>query len=639
MEKNSEKALEIYNQFVSATSYIDTLELSKQIERCINFEEGRHFSMSKDLEDFPKITLNIIKQIGKTRKGNIMQNEYSYLVNTKNVRNIRKIQDFLKHLSEVTKLRLHDLQALDDDYKKGTAIGFFYYDAEKYGFMREKSGELRYEMIDIRNFRVANPRITDIQNQEWVMYLTREKKDSVMKKYGVTESDLVSDGNQTTFATEKDPITNKQTEELINIYTKFYRNKDGEVCYIVTTKELILKKETALNPYYTGDLTEMPNTMSVMDDKETKKIELKKKDKRNNAVWNMYPFVKLSFNKRDNDFYGIPIITEYIESQKSINNHFSVYDKALQDNVLGGWMYKDGAIDENELTTETGQMIAVKALPNDNIGNLLQRLPVANVPADSANYSQTLMGATRQVAGVSNVSLGQSDYAGQSAKQTQMLLQRVQENASDTAMMFNEFKKEQAMIMFLFAKFYYDNEEFVIIEHGNREDKVTEYLGDNSFKGEEFASDYVMIDMRVGTSPAFSEYNNIEVMGLALQSGQIPFEVYVNMLPEGYVSNKDELLKIAQNNSLRQIEALNERIKQYEMAMQQFSESYKEMDKDRNNIDTIIKENQQLKSEMAELIATTIKQNAETTLQNQEMQKDMRELLRIVNANKNVENN
>ena len=40
---------------------------------------------------------------------------------------------------------MKDLKALNDDYTKGTAIGYFYWDAEK----RLKSGEMRYEIIDV----------------------------------------------------------------------------------------------------------------------------------------------------------------------------------------------------------------------------------------------------------------------------------------------------------------------------------------------------------------------------------------------------------------------------------------------------------------------------------------------------------
>ena len=160
-------------------------------------------------------------------------------------------------------------------------------------------------------------------------------------------------------------------------------------CSLIATQSTELKSATPMNPYYKGnDKEEQPNTTSMTDEKEIQDI-------RSGHIWNLYPFTRLVLNERDNCFYGLPVTLEYIESQKSINNHFSVYDKALQDNVLGGFAFRKGVVDPNELTTENGQMIALDTLPNENISSVFTRIPVANVPADSHHYSNNLIGTTR----------------------------------------------------------------------------------------------------------------------------------------------------------------------------------------------------------------------------------------------------
>ena len=618
-----EKSQEIYEQFEHANSFKTQINLHKDIKRSVLFENGKQWNMDEDIAEFPKITLNIIKQIGKAKKSNIMQNEYGYLISSNNFKSVRKIQDFLKHLADSVDLRTKDLKSLTDDFIKGTAIGYFYWDAEKRGFMKKSGGQLRYENIDIRHFAVANPYIQSIQDQEWIIVVSREKINSLKEKYG-KDKDIVSDGNLYTFDTEVEPTARTVDEELVNVYTKFYRNKEGQVFFIITTQFEILKNETPLNPYYKGSKKEMPNTTRLQDDK-------KDTDTRSEHVFDRYPFVRLCLNERDNNFYGLPVTLEYIESQKSINNHYSVYDKALQDNVLGGFVFRKGVLDETEITTENGQMIGLDMLPNENINNVFGRIPVANVPQDSYNYSQSLIGLTRQVAGASNIQLGMSDYAGQSGKQTQMLLQRAQENSSDTAMTFNEFKRDQAYIMFSFAKFFYDNEDFAVIEHGFKEDNVRDYTGPKKFDGTEYLEDDVRIDIKVGASPSFSEFTNIELMGLMVQSGQAPFEAYISLLPEGYVSNKQELLKLSQNNSLKQIEAMNKQMEQMQMVMQQMADAYKETQKDRANIDMVIQENERLKSMMAEVAANAIKRVNESSQTTNEMTKEMQNVLNVAN--------
>ena len=116
-EKDQTKEVQdIYAHFELGTSYKNTLDLNKEIERSVLFEGGKQWNMDADIEDFPKITLNIIKQIGKTRKSNIMQNKYAYLINSTNFPSIRKIQDFMKYLAEMSNMRMKDLKALGDDY-------------------------------------------------------------------------------------------------------------------------------------------------------------------------------------------------------------------------------------------------------------------------------------------------------------------------------------------------------------------------------------------------------------------------------------------------------------------------------------------------------------------------------------------
>ncbi|MFZ9703668.1 MAG: hypothetical protein ACO3BB_00155 [Bacilli bacterium] len=616
-------ATDIYDQFENATAFKSSINLINDIKRSVLFENGKQWNMDEDIKEFPKITINIIKQIGKTRKSGIMANEYSYLINSTNFQSVRKIQDFLKYLAQCTNLRQKDLKALQDDYTKGTAIGYFYWDAEKRGFMKKSGGEMRYEIIDIRNFAVANPYIQSIQEQEWIIYVTREKISSLKAKYG--DRNYIADGNLYTSGTEVENVTTDFPEDdLVNVYTKFFRNEEGQVFFTIATQWEVLKEATPLNPYYEGLSKEMPNTTSLPDEKKDSK------DVRSDKIWNLYPFARLCLNERDNCFYGMPITHEYIEAQKSINNHYSVYDKAIQDNVLGGFVFRKGVIDSNEVTAENGQMLELDTMPNEPIGNAFGRLPVATVPADSASYSQNLIQLTRQVAGASNVQLGMADYAGQSGKQTQLLLQRAQENSSDNAMMFNEFKKEQAKIMFLFAKFFYDHEDFVLINHGSMKDEVRSYQGADSFNGTNYLNDDVMIDIKVGAAPSFSEYTNLELLGLMVQSGQAPFEAYISMLPEGYISNKQELLELTQNNSNKVIQQLQQQVQQSQMVMEQMSKAYQKMQKDMANIDTIIQENLRLKTMMADVSAKAIQRVQQADAKTEELTQDMTGVLQSV---------
>lgn len=118
-------AYQLYEQFQNGTSFIDGLELRRDIKRCVNFEAGKQWNMDEDVQDFPKITLNVVKQIGKVRKSGILQNSYGYLVEADEQKSIRKIQDFLKHLDSKLKLRKKELKIINDTFIKGTGLMYF----------------------------------------------------------------------------------------------------------------------------------------------------------------------------------------------------------------------------------------------------------------------------------------------------------------------------------------------------------------------------------------------------------------------------------------------------------------------------------------------------------------------------------
>ena len=243
---------------------------------------------------------------------------------------------------------------------------------------------------------------------------------------------------------------------------------------------------------------EEPNSTSLQDGKEIKNYP--------DVAFTLYPFASLVFDERDNCFYGIPAVLEYIETQKSVNKHFSVYDKGLDDAVLGGYVYRNGVLGEQEITADNGQTIGLDMQVGERWNDVFGKIPTNNIPSDALNYSINLLGVLRNVTGTTNVAIGQADYSGQSGKQTQMLMDRAKENTTDLAQAFNDFKVDQVEIMFMFAKFYYDNEPFVEIEHGKDDNRIIgDYTGKNSFNGNEYQKDDVQFDLQVSPSQALSE--------------------------------------------------------------------------------------------------------------------------------------
>lgn len=609
--KNTEvnkSAQKISDQFKNASGFLTQLSLFKDIERSINFYEGRQWNMDADISEYPKIVLNIIKQIAQVKHSGILGNNYAFLVDSDSPLSTRKIEAFLKRLHYQMKMKRKDRKILKDVFKKGTGILYFYWDKDTRSIMSKSGGRLKAEAIDIRNFRVADPSILEIQEQEWVAFATRERIEALEAQFPEVKGKLVADADLNTVGTQKEPYDEDVKKQFVTVYTKFFRNEDGEVCFIKATDTEILEKETFLNPTYNGKKKEEPNSTSLQDGKEIKNYS--------DVAFTLYPFASLVFDERDNCFYGIPAVLEYIETQKSVNKHFSVYDKGLDDAVLGGYVYRNGVLGEQEITADNGQTIGLDMQVGERWNDVFGKIPTNNIPSDALNYSINLLGVLRNVTGTTNVAIGQADYSGQSGKQTQMLIERAKENTTDLAQAFNDFKVDQVEIMFMFAKFYYDNEPFVEIEHGKDDNRIIgDYTGKNSFNGNEYQKDDVHFDLQVSPSQALSEATLTEILGLSVQSGQIDISDYIDLIPDGYFPNRVELKHKLQQGTLAIMKQMEAKLQQAEQVMQQMAQQYnktmEEYTKKINTVDNVIRENQALKEMLANIESKKIEKNKE----------------------------
>lgn len=609
--KNTEvnkSAQTISDQFKNASGFLTQLSLFKDIERSINFYEGRQWNMDADISEYPKIVLNIIKQIAQVKHSGILGNNYAFLVDSDSPLSTRKIEAFLKRLHYQMKIKRKDRKILKDVFKKGTGILYFYWDKDTRSIMSKSGGRLKAEAIDIRNFRVADPSILEIQEQEWVAFATRERIEALEAQFPKVKGKLVADADLNTVGTQKEPYDEDVKKQFVTVYTKFFRNEDGEVCFIKSTDTEILEKETFLNPTYNGKKKEEPNSTSLQDGKEIKNYP--------DVAFTLYPFASLVFDERDNCFYGIPAVLEYIETQKSVNKHFSVYDKGLDDAVLGGYVYRNGVLGEQEITADNGQTIGLDMQVGERWNDVFGKIPTNNIPSDALNYSINLLGVLRNVTGTTNVAIGQADYSGQSGKQTQMLMDRAKENTTDLAQAFNDFKVDQVEIMFMFAKFYYDNEPFVEIEHGKDDNRIIgDYTGENLFNGNEYQKDDVQFDLQVSPSQALSEATLTEILGLSVQSGQIDISDYIDLIPDGYFPNRVELKHKLQQGTLAIMKQMEAKLQQAEQVMQQMAQQYnktmEEYTEKIHTVDNVIRENQALKEMLANIESKKIEKNKE----------------------------
>ena len=90
-------------------------------------------------------------------------------------------------------------------------------------------------------------------------------------------------------------------------------------------------------------------------------------------------------------------------------------------------------------------------------------------------------------------------------------------------------------------------------------------------------------------------------------------------------------MKVIENNFTKEINALKLVIQQQQQVMEQMAKTYKQTKKDISNIDTIVQENERLKSMIADIAAKAVQKVSETSQQSAELTMDMQNLLKILN--------
>ena len=245
MAKNKEyKTERVATLFRNGQAYKNgVLNMETEITRSINFVEGRQWTNASGTEDYPKIVLNYLKQIMKVRQAGILQNDYSFLVNTLRFEDTRKIQYFLKHLYNENRITKKNIKVIADNFKKGTSGLYFYWDNDARSTLSNKAGKLKSEVFDIRQLVVADPEIQDIQEQEWLIYMIREKVGALKYKYPEKAEYIFPDGHNPNAGTQREQVGVDVDDELTSVYIHYYRNEDGQVCYTIHTEYCMLEKK------------------------------------------------------------------------------------------------------------------------------------------------------------------------------------------------------------------------------------------------------------------------------------------------------------------------------------------------------------------------------------------------------------
>lgn len=369
-------------------------------------------------------------------------------------------------------------------------------------------GEIEAELIENTRVMFGNPNCRDVQRQPYIIIQKREIVEEVryrageLKKAGMSGID---DPDSITADSEK--FQNKfdsYTDDKVTVLTYYYRNRDTGTIWCVEATEKGIIREAYDTEY------------------------------------KMYPLVWINWDFVHDCYHGQAMVTGLLPNQKFVNKAYAMVMLSLMTTAFPKIVY-----DKNRIRNWDGSVGTAVGV-NGSIDNVAKTIDGASLNPQVTQFLELVPKTTKSFLGASDVALGDSRPDNTSAI---IALQR----AANTPMELTKQNLYQCIEDM--GRIWMD---IMSVRYGTR--KVETKL-DIGKPGEQplgmdlptqtFVTDFDFSTVRdvqlgikqdVGASSYWSEIASMQTLDNLLMNHLITPAQYIERLPSGYITKKEELL-------------------------------------------------------------------------------------------------
>lgn len=373
---------------------------------------------------------------------------------------------------------------------------------------QDVKGEIVAEVIENQRVLFGNPNCRDVQRQPYIIIPRRELVEEVryraeqLKKDGMCK---LEDVDSITADSEKfqNPY-DSYTDDKVTVLTYYFRSRDtGTIWCLESTEKGIVRE--AYDTEYT-----------------------------------MYPLVWINWDYIHDCYHGQAMITGLLPNQKFINKMFAMVGVSLLTTAFPKIIY-----DRNRIKNWDGGVGTAVGV-NGNISDVAKTIDGASVNPQIAQFMELCISKTRSFLGASDVAMGDSRPDNTSAI---IALQR----AANTPMELTKQNLYQCIEDM--GRIWLD---MMAVRYGVRKvevklsmDKPGEQPLGMALPEQPFMTDFdfsivrklqVGIQQDVGASSYWSEMASMQTLDNLLINHLITATQYIERLPNGYITRKEELL-------------------------------------------------------------------------------------------------
>ena len=373
---------------------------------------------------------------------------------------------------------------------------------------QDVKGEIVAEIIDNLRVMFGNPNCRDVQRQPFIMMYRREMVDEVQyRAEQYKEAGMCDIEDIESIKPDSDKFQNKYdnfTDDKVTVVTYYFKNRDtGTIWCVEATEQGILRE--AYDTEYT-----------------------------------LYPLIWINWDYIRDCYHGQAMVTGLLANQKFINKMFALVGISLLTTAFPKIIY-----DQNRIRRWDGSVGTAVGVQG-NVNDVAKVLDGASISPQIAQFIEMSFDKTHSLLGASDVAMGDSRPDNTSAI---IALQR----AANTPMEMTKQNDHQCLedagrIWIDIMSVRYG---IRMVEVAMDMDEVGEQpLGMNLPK-QTFIQPFdfstlkdlsLTIEQEVGASSYWSEMASMQTLDNLLMNKLITPEQYIERLPNGYISKKQELL-------------------------------------------------------------------------------------------------
>ena len=469
---------------------------------------------STQSEGLPTPVFNVIKPVIRYKISTIMQNATKIHFNTDNCTDkdypyLDQVTGLLSQYSETLweklKMDFYNETLLQEGAITGNGFSYFYVD--------ENTGEIRMELVDGTNVYPNNPNVPEIERQSSIIIAMRRSCEYVReeaKANGFKELDLISPDEDTNELAGDEGKIEIRDNDMCIVLLKLWRDKKTDTIHFSkSTRSCEFVKDTDL------------------------KIR-------------RYPLAMFTWENKKNCFFGLSDVTGLIPNQDYINTIAAMIMASTTFTAFPKMVYNEDYVDNPN--NQVGVAIGVNGsdLP---INDVISYISPKSTSADVFNMFDRTIDLTRDLMGANENAMGEIDVNAASGKAILAAMEQSAKPLESIKRRFYNYLEDVALIWAELWRCTCGKSKAVTVtdEKGNR--KVY-YISAKAFKK-------LMLDTRVeiGPSTRWSEVTMLKTLENMLTAGYIPFEWYVNLLPENSGLPKEQLLELLSQKNAQPVPA------------------------------------------------------------------------------------